>query len=50
MVPYGSGATHIETAKAYTQYGCNELQLGDALSALFKEGVVKREDLIIHSK
>jgi predicted aldo/keto reductase-like oxidoreductase len=41
------GINHIETAKAY---GSSELQLGYALSALFKEGFVKREDLIIQSK
>mmetsp|Transcript_695 Transcript_695/g.1015 ORF Transcript_695/g.1015 Transcript_695/m.1015 type:complete len:628 (-) Transcript_695:413-2296(-) len=41
------GVTHIETAKAY---GSSEMQLGDALSLLFSEGIVKRQDLIIQSK
>jgi predicted aldo/keto reductase-like oxidoreductase len=41
------GVTHIETAKAY---GSSELQLGYALSTLFAEGFVQREDLIIQSK
>jgi hypothetical protein len=41
------GINHIETARGY---GCSELQLGVALKALFMNGEVKREDLIIQSK
>ena len=41
------GVYHIETAKGY---GCSEMQIGLALKALFDEGFVKREDLIIQTK
>ena len=44
---FSMGVNHIETAKGY---GCSELQLGYALDQLFKEKVVKREDLIIQTK
>lgn len=41
------GMNHIETA---SMYGCSELQLGDAFKELFREGIVKREDLIVQTK
>ena len=41
------GINHIECARGY---GSSELQTGAALQQLFKEGEVKREDLIIQTK
>lgn len=42
-----TGMNHIETAKGY---GSSELQIGQVLQDLYKEGVTKREDLIIQTK
>ena len=41
------GINHIETAKGY---GSSELQIGSILQDLYKEGVTKREDLLIQTK
>ncbi len=41
------GINHIETAK---MYGCSELQIGQVLQDMYKENIIKREDLIIQTK
>ena len=44
---YNLGMNHVECARGY---GSSELQVGAALQELYREGIVKREDLIIQTK
>ncbi len=41
------GMNHIETAKGY---GCSELQIGAVLQEMYKENIIKREDIILQTK
>jgi len=42
-----NGCNHIETAAAY---GCSEIQIGETLQVLFKEGFCTRDELILQTK
>lgn len=42
-----NGINHIETAMGY---GSSELQIGDELQTLFKQGEIKRDDLKLQTK